>query len=61
MVETPNIHPFLAAPIAAKLCSYIDIRDNLSLNEVADLNEILIVQGENERRAYDDAAKGHKK
>lgn len=48
---------FFAAPISAGLCSYVECRDLLSLDEVADLNEILIIKSENEHRAYDYAQK----
>ena len=37
----------------AGLCAYTDIRDKLSLDEVADLNEGLLVRAENERRRYE--------
>ena len=37
----------------AGLCGYVDIRENLSLDEVADLNEGLLVRAENDRRRYE--------
>ena len=46
---------FFSVPIDAGLCTYIDCRDHLTLDEVADLNEILAVRYENERRAYEEA------
>ena len=42
----------IAAPIAAGLCTYVEVRNHLSLDEILDLNEILIVRAENEHRAY---------
>ena len=45
----------IASVISAGLASYIDCRDRLSIDEVADLNELLIVRHENERRAQADA------
>ena len=46
-----NIPPFFAAPLSAGLVTYREMRDDLTIDEVADLNEVLIVRGENERRA----------
>jgi len=37
----------------AGLCGYVDIREHLTLDEVADLNEGLLVRAENERRRQD--------
>ena len=34
----------------AGLCSYVDIRENLTLDEVADINEGLLVRAENDYR-----------
>lgn len=50
-----NIPAFFAAVIAAGLCSYVEARDMLSLDEIADLNETLAVQAENERLAHEAA------
>ena len=50
-----NLDPFFAVPIGAGLCTYTEARDMLSLDEIADLNEVLLVRTENERRAHDAA------
>ena len=57
-----NIDPFFASPIDAGLCSLTDLKTLrqdgnplLSLAEVCDLNEILAVRYENERRAHKSA------
>ena len=41
--------------IDAGLCSYIDARDILSLDEVADLNEVLSARVENDWLAHEAA------
>ncbi|MCY3554985.1 MAG: hypothetical protein OXH56_06635, partial [Gemmatimonadetes bacterium] len=51
--NTKGLDPYLAAPVMAGLCGYVDIRDRLSLDEVADLNEGLLVRAENDRRRYE--------
>ena len=59
-----NVEPFFAHPVAAKLCKLSDIRNRgrdgdpiIDLAGVCDLNEFLIVQAENERRAQKAAEK----
>ena len=56
--EYRNVPGFIAAPIDARLCSLADLNSRgtngdplLDLGDVCDLNEILIVRAENERRA----------
>lgn len=43
------------------LCSYLDLRDRLSLAEAVDLREVLFVRAENKRRAAKAAADKAKK
>lgn len=45
-----NIPPFIANPILGGLCTYSELL-TMSIDEVADLNELLVVRAENERRA----------
>ena len=54
----PNLNPFFAAPVAARLCKLTDYDERLPngepklpLDKVCDLNEILIVDHENQVRA----------
>lgn len=35
------------------MCTYLDVLHRYTLDEVADLNEILVAQRENERLAYE--------
>ena len=49
-VNCENIHPLLVAPIVNGLCKYGSIY-TLSLEDFFDMNEILMVKFENERRA----------
>ena len=39
--------------MASGLCSYLDLRDNLTLDEAVTLLEVLMVRSENERRAHE--------
>ena len=52
VVSSPNIHPLLVGPVSAGLCG-IGASRELTLDDILDLNEILIVKAENERRAHD--------
>ena len=54
-VATLSINPSFAAIIAAGMCSYIDLRDKLSLDEALTAIEILATTRENEHRAYEHA------
>ena len=49
---TVNISPFLSEPVIHDMCSYTDMRDNLDIDEMADLHEMMVVKAERERRAY---------
>lgn len=44
--------PFIAGPIAANLCTLVDCKTILTLDDVWGLNELLLVRSENERRAH---------
>ena len=46
--------------IAEHLCTYADLRDRLTLDEVYDLNEVMIARHENERRAHEAVKKRSK-
>ncbi len=50
-VTTKGIHPFLAAPVAAKFCTFTEMKWELTLSDLYDIHEIMLVQAENERRA----------
>ena len=50
-----DLAPFFAGVINADLCTYVDCRDHLTVDEVADLNEVLVARNENERLAYESA------
>ena len=57
-VQYRNLPPFFAHPIAAKLCTLTDLKRRgtdgdpmLDLADVADLNEVLSIDYENEKRA----------
>ena len=59
-VETTEIPPLVAAPLAAGLCTWKDVNtdgENFCLDSMWKLNEMLLVRAENERRAHDAATK----
>ena len=60
-VETKRLDNFFAPLITGDLCTYLDLRDRLTLDEAADLRELLIVRAENERRAHKAARDNAKK
>ena len=47
-----NIPALFATPVSAGLCQYGDIY-RLSLDDFLNMNEILLVKSENERRLYE--------
>lgn len=47
-----NVPPLLAVPVQAGLCKFEDIY-RLPLDAFLDMNEILIVKAENERRYFE--------
>ena len=51
-----NLPPFIANPIAGGQCSYQELM-GMTIDQVADLNEILLVRVVNERRAQEAAKK----
>jgi hypothetical protein len=58
-VEVKNFPPILTPAISAGLCDYKDIY-HLSLEDFMNMNEILMVKNENERRAHRAAERKHK-
>ena len=50
-VLTTRIDPYFYGLIAGGLCTYLDLRDRLTLDEAVDLRELLLVRAENQRRA----------
>ena len=59
-VGVKNFPPILVAPISEGLCAYKDIYE-LSLEDFINMNEIVMVKHENERRARKAAEKKSKK
>ena len=47
----------IGAVVSAKKASYVDCRDHLAIDEVHDIYEMILVDNENERRAYEHAEK----
>ncbi len=58
-MQTVNIAPFLSIPIDAGLCNFGDVH-KLDIDDFADMNEILMIRAENNRRA-EVAAKAKRK
>ena len=55
-VNCENIHPYLVQPITHGMCQYRDIYE-LGLEDFFDMNELLQVKFENERRSNEAAIK----
>ena len=57
-IRTNRLSPMLASIISASenpTTAYVDLRDNMNLDEAADIIEVLLVRAENDRRAHDAA------
>ena len=56
-MTTVNLPPFISGPIDAGLCLYGDIK-SLDIDDFANMNEILAVRQENQRRSEKAAKAG---
>lgn len=45
------IHPFLGIPVQAGFCSFVEMRDELALEEIAILHELILSKQEQEKNA----------